>query len=70
MDTDSRHQKHVSITAPTARKTVEGFRTPDRSPPSANELGWIECLRTIVGDRDPPPTLRAVVALRQALLGE
>lgn len=32
-----------------------------------HEKGWIEFIRLIAGDRDPPPTLAAVQALRLAL---
>ncbi|WP_210526874.1 hypothetical protein [Rubellimicrobium arenae] len=50
------------------RKIIEGFRVPDDRPPTENELARIEMLRAIVGDRDPPPTLAAVQALRRALM--
>lgn len=53
----------------TPRKIVKGFALPDRSLPSENEFAWIVMLRAIVGDQVPPPTLRAVQALRQAMMG-
>jgi hypothetical protein len=34
---------------------------------TANERGWIDMLRCIAGDADPPPSLAAVQALRVAL---
>jgi hypothetical protein len=50
------------------RRVVEGFKLPDDRPElTENELAWIQILRAIVGDRDPPVTLPAVDALRQAL---
>jgi hypothetical protein len=50
------------------RRVVEGFRLPSTKPLTENELGWIEMLRVIVGDRDPAPTLDAVQALRRVLM--
>lgn len=51
------------------RRVIEGFRLPATTPLTENERAWIEMLRTIVGDRDPAPTLDAVQALRQVLMG-
>ncbi len=50
------------------RRVVEGFKLPSYEPPTQNELAWISMLRTIVGDRDPVPTLAAVQALRETLM--
>ncbi len=49
------------------RRVVEGFKLPSTAAITANETAWIDMLRTIVGEADPPPTLRAVQALRVAL---
>ena len=49
------------------RRVVEGFKLPSSAPITANETAWIDMLRCIVGDGDPPPTLGAVQALRVAL---
>lgn len=35
----------------TTRKVVNGFKLPDRSPPTKNEIAWIECPR-----RPRPPS--------------
>ncbi len=43
---------------------------PRRTPITANELAWIDMLRSIVGDADPPPTLAGVQALRVALMDD
>jgi hypothetical protein len=51
------------------RRVVDGHKLPDERPPTKNELAWVEMLRAIVGDADPPPSLLAVQALRQALGG-
>ena len=42
------------------RRVVEGFKLPSTAPITANETAWIDMLRCIVGDGDPPPTLGAV----------
>ncbi len=47
---------------------VEGFKLPSTAPITANERDWIDMLRCIVGDADPPPRLPAVQAIRNALL--
>ena len=49
------------------RRVVEGFKLPSTAAITANEIAWIDMLRCIVGDADPPPTLDAVQALRVAL---
>jgi hypothetical protein len=49
------------------RRVVAGFRAPATGPLTMNEWAWIDMLRTIVGDRDPVPTLAAVQALYKAL---
>ncbi len=46
---------------------VEGFKLPSTAPITPNERDWIDMLRCIVGDADPPPTLLGVQALRRAL---
>ena len=45
----------------------EGFKLPSMVPITANETAWIDMLRSIVGDADPPPTLDGIQALRMAL---
>ena len=49
------------------RRVIEGFKLPSTAAITTNELPWIDMLRCIVGDADPPPTLVAVQALRVAL---
>lgn len=50
------------------RRVVEGCRLPDDRPElSVNERDWIQFLRAIAGDRDPPVTLKAIQALQLAL---
>ena len=49
------------------RRVVEGFKLPSTAPITPNERDWIDMLRCIVGDADPPPALVAVQALRVAL---
>ena len=49
------------------RRVVEGFKLPSTAPLTANEWDWIDMLRCIVGDADPPPRLSAVQALRVGL---
>ncbi len=38
-------------------------------PLSENELAWISFLRLITCDRDPPPNLERIQALRRAFQG-
>ena len=49
------------------RLKVEGFKLPSTDPITESELAWIDMLRCIVGDADPPPTCEGVLALRVAL---
>ena len=49
------------------RRVVEGFKLPSTAPLPANERDWIDMLRCIVGDADPPHKLSAVQALRAGL---
>jgi hypothetical protein len=49
------------------RYVYEGFKLPSTDPITENELAWIDMLRCIVGDPDPPPTCEGVLALRVAL---
>ncbi|MEO8245193.1 MAG: hypothetical protein ABI832_23180 [bacterium] len=37
------------------RRVVEGFKLPSTAPITRNEQAWIDMLRSIVGDADPPP---------------
>lgn len=60
------NRKQFSSTTPT-QKIVEGFTTPDDSPLTPNERGWVELLRLLAPDRDPAPSLEAVQALRAVL---
>lgn len=50
------------------RRVVEGFKLSSTAPITPNKRDWIDMLRCIVGDADPPPTLGAVQALRVALV--
>ncbi len=50
------------------RRVVEGFKLPSTAPITPNERDWIDMLRCIVGDADPPPSLMAVQALRIILV--
>ena len=47
-----------------------GFKLPSTDPITENELAWIDMLRSIVGDADPPPTCEGVLALRVALMND
>ena len=49
------------------KRVVKGFKLPSTAPLTAIERGWIDMLRCIVGDADPPPRLSAVQALRVGL---
>ena len=49
------------------RRVVKCFKLPSTAPVTTNERDWIDMLRCIVGDADPPPSLIAVQALRVAL---
>ena len=51
------------------RFVYDGFKLPSTNPITENERDWIDMLRCIVGDADPPPRLPAVQALQKALLG-
>ena len=53
-----------------ARYAYEGFKAPPNDQITENELAWIDMLRCIVGDTDPPPTLAGVQALRMALMDD
>ena len=44
-------------------RVVGGFKLPSTAPLSINERDWIEMLRCIVGDSDPPPILGADQAI-------
>lgn len=39
------------------RLKVEGFKLPSTDPITESELAWIEMLRCIAGDADPPSVL-------------
>ena len=49
------------------RRVYQGFKLPSTAPITMNERDWIDMLRSIVGDADPPPSLAGVQALRVAL---
>ena len=49
------------------RLVYEGFKLPSTNPINQNERDWIDILRCIVGDADPPSRLPAVQALRRTL---
>lgn len=53
----------------TVRRVVEGVRLPDDRSLTPNERLWVETLRAIVGDADPPPSLPVVQAVRRVLTG-
>ncbi len=48
-------------------KRFQDFRVPFVHPPTENELAWIEFLRLMFGDSDPPPTLRLVQRVAASL---
>lgn len=54
----------------TDRKRFQEFRVPALHPPTENELAWIEFLRLIFGDCDPPPTLRLVQGVHRLIAHE
>lgn len=43
------------------------LRTQPRDGLTENERGWVEFIRIISEDTDPPPTLEGVQALRTAI---
>lgn len=49
-------------------RVYDGFKLPTTAPITLNETTWIDMLRCIVGDTDPPPSMGAIQALRMALL--
>ena len=49
------------------RRVVEGFKLPSTGPITENEFAWIEMLRLVIGDDDPPPASGAALAFRRAL---
>lgn len=49
------------------RRVVEGFKLPSTAPFSQNERDWIDMLRQVAGDSDPPLTMAGVQALRAAV---
>jgi hypothetical protein len=51
----------------TTAMIVEGFSLPAEHPLTEHEAAWIDALRSLTGDRVPPPTLRAVQGLRGLL---
>lgn len=51
-------------------KHFQNFRVPSVHPPTVNELAWIEFLRLMFGDSDPPPTLRLVQWVRRLIAHE
>ena len=55
-----------STTSP-ARRVVAGHRRPVDPPPTVNERGWLEFLRDLTHDADPPVSLRVIQALRLVL---
>ena len=48
------------------RRVVEGFKLPSTGPITDNEFAWVEMLRLVVGDDDPPPTSEALSTFQQA----
>ncbi len=48
----------------TNRRVVNGFKLPDDSPPTENELKWIEFIRIASNGTDPSPDLASVQALQ------
>ena len=54
----------------TDRKRFQDFCVPSVHPPTENELAWIEFLRLMFGDSDPPPTLRLVQRVRRLIAHE
>lgn len=56
-----------STSTPDPRREVEGHRLPVDHAVTANEQGWLELVRDLSQDADPPVTLKVAQALRQAL---
>ena len=48
------------------RRVVEGFKLPSTGPITENEFAWVEMLRLVVGDDDPPPTSEAICTFQKA----
>ncbi len=48
----------------TDRRVVNGIKLPDDSPPTENELKWIEFLRIASNGTDPSPGFAAVQVLQ------
>ncbi len=62
------HTPASSVPHRPPRRVVHGHKLPDeRLELTPNERAWIVTLRALVGDADPPPTLRGAEALRDAL---
>lgn len=54
-----------------SRRVICGFALPDMQPPyTEEELAWLGFLRDLHGGPVRPPTLRAIQALRGALVCE
>ena len=49
------------------RHVIAGHRRPLDPPPTVNEQAWLEFLRDLTHDADPPVSLRMIQALRLAL---
>lgn len=52
----------------TPRRVIEGCRLPDDRSLTPSGRAWVEVLRVIAGDADPPVTLGAVQLLRRVLV--
>ncbi len=52
------------------RNIYEGVKAPSTNSITENEQTWLQLLRSVVGDADPPPTLAGVLALGIALMDD
>lgn len=53
---------------PYCRTSVRGFRLPNEHGPTASEIRWIQLLRDLTDDGDPPVPFEAAHVLRQLLI--
>lgn len=52
------------------RYIYEGVKAPLTDPLTENELAWMQLLRSVSGDADPPLTIAGVLALGIALIDD
>lgn len=51
------------------RRVVEGCKLPSTAPLTENERDWIDMLRSVSGDSDPPLSVAGAKALRAVMSG-